>query len=195
MYAKSNITIANIIEAAEGCFVAKNFNDVTMSEIAEQAEVTKGALYHHFSGKEALYLTMMHSYLEEIEAMAVATAVSHPGTARNRLHNLAYSFLQLPLNKQKLMHLVRRDINIFKDPVRSELVRAYQKTLPEKAEAIIHDGILSGEIAATDARLLAWEYVALVEVVLGDYARQVLGGAGETASYVMNLFFNGAASK
>ena len=195
MYEKSNITIANILGAAEERFIAKNYNDVTMSEIAERAQVTKGALYHHFSGKESLYLTMMHSYLEEIGAMVVATAVSQPGTARNRLHNLAYSFLKLPINKQKLMRLVRRDINIFKDPMRTELVRAYQKTLPEKAEAIIRDGILANEIAETDARLLAWEYVALVEVVLGDYARQVLGGAAETADYVMNLFFNGAASK
>jgi AcrR family transcriptional regulator len=95
MYEKSTVTIANILDAAESCFVAKNYNDVTMSEIAEQAEVTKGALYHHFAGKEALYLTMMHGYLEEIEVLVVETAVTLQAPVRDRLWQLTLAFLSL----------------------------------------------------------------------------------------------------
>ena len=191
MYAKSAVTIANILQAAESCFTAKNYNDVTMSEIAEQAEVTKGALYHHFGSKEALYLRMMHSYLEEIEALVVETAVHRQAPVRERLWHLTLAFLSLSERKQNLMRLVRRDINKFQDPVRQELVRAYQKALPEKAEVIIREGIREGEIEAQDARLLAWEYVAVVEVVLSSYAREVLGGAEATADFVSRLFFDG----
>jgi AcrR family transcriptional regulator len=61
MYAKSATTITNILEAAQALFLEKNYADVTMTDIAEAADVTKGALYHHFSGKEDLYLRMMHS--------------------------------------------------------------------------------------------------------------------------------------
>lgn len=194
MYAKSTVTIANILQAAESCFVMKNYNDVTMTEIAEQAEVTKGALYHHFASKEALYLTMMHDYLAEIEALVVATAVHLQASVRDRLWQLTMAFLSLSDRKQSLMRLVRRDINKFQDPVREELVRAYQKALPEKAEVIIREGIREGEIEAQDARLLAWEYVALVEVVLSSYAREVLGGAEATADFVNKLFFDGVSS-
>ena len=194
MYAKSTVTIANILQAAESCFVMKNYNDVTMTEIAEQAEVTKGALYHHFASKEALYLTMMHDYLAEIEALVVATAVHLQAPVRDRLWQLTMAFLSLSDRKQSLMRLVRRDINKFQDPVRAELVRAYQKALPEKAEVIIREGIREGEIEAQDARLLAWEYVALVEVVLSSYAREVLGEAEATADFVNKLFFDGMSS-
>jgi AcrR family transcriptional regulator len=194
MYAKSTVTIANILDAAESCFVAKNYNDVTMSEIAEQAEVTKGALYHHFAGKEALYLTMMHGYLEEIEVLVVETAVDLQAPVRDRLWHLTLAFLSLSDRKQSLMRLVRRDINKFQDPVREELVRAYQKALPEKAELIIREGISEGEIEAQDARLLAWEYVAIVEVALSSYAREVLGGAEASADFVNKLFFDGVSN-
>jgi hypothetical protein len=138
---------------------------------------------------------MMHTYLEEIEALVVETAVHLQAPVRDRLWQLTVAFLSLSERKQSLMRLVRRDINKFQDPVRQELVRAYQKALPEKAERIIREGICEGEIEAQDARLLAWEYVAIVEVVLSAYARQVLGEAGTTADFVNKLFFDGISVK
>lgn len=193
MYAKSATTIANILEAAQTLFIARNFADVTMSDIAEAADVTKGALYHHFSGKEELYLKMMHSFLAETKAY-LETAVASEGTCRDRLRRFSLRFLQMPPQQQALMRLVRRDINIFKDPEREQLVRAYQAAVPQQAETIIRDGIDSGEIAAVDARLLAWEHVAIVEIVLSEYARTVFSNAGETADFVTRLFFDGVAA-
>ncbi|HEX9925564.1 MAG TPA: hypothetical protein VGD99_23105 [Anaerolineae bacterium] len=94
-------------------------------------------------------------------------------------------------DKIAIMKLVRRDINIFKDPIRDKLIRAYQAALPEQVEAIIRDGIRDGELVDTDPRLLAWEYVTIVEVVLSRYAQRVLGNHNRLADYVLNLFFNG----
>lgn len=52
-------TVANILQAAQGLFVAHNYADVTMSGIARECGVTKGAIHHHFPGKEALYMAML----------------------------------------------------------------------------------------------------------------------------------------
>ncbi|MCP4359136.1 MAG: TetR/AcrR family transcriptional regulator [Chloroflexi bacterium] len=191
-YAKSTVTIANIFQAAEGLFTSKNYADVTMSHIAQAANVTKGALYHHFSGKEDLYLRMMHNFLDEIHALT-ADSVQNSATrpCRQRLHCFTLSFLTLPDIQQKLMRLVRRDINTFTDPEREVLVRAYQRALPEQAETIIRDGIANGEIEGTDARLLSWEHVAIVEVVLRPYAQNALGDPQNIADFVIKLFFDG----
>lgn len=190
MYAKSTTTIANILEEAKKLFVSKNYADVTMLDIAEAAQVTKGALYHHFANKEALYVAMMLTYLQEKQVL-LQSAVASDGPCRERLRHLTLNFLSLPSEEQEMMKLVRRDINIFKDPIRDKLIRAYQAALPEQVEAIIRDGIREGELVDTDPRLLAWEYVAIVEVVLSRYAQGVLGNHNHLADYVLNLFFNG----
>jgi AcrR family transcriptional regulator len=206
MYAKSAATIANIIEAAERLFITRHYADVTMADIADAADVTKGALYHHFPSKEALYLTMMHNYLDETRKH-LSVAVKNNGSSgttgragsgassRERLRRFTLLFLELPAERQALMRLVRRDINIFQGAERERLVRAYQAAVPELAEAIIRDGIVNGEIQEADARLLAWEHVALVEVVLRPYAQIVLGGPEKIAAFVTDLFFDGVAVK
>jgi AcrR family transcriptional regulator len=196
MYAKSAVTIANILESAQGLFITKNYADVTMSDIAFAADVTKGALYHHFSSKEDLYLKMMHGYLAEIAAMASSVVQSTEGwPCRDRLRQVTVSFLKLPEIQKELMRLVRRDINILKNPERELLIRDYQASLPEPVEAIIRAGIVNGEIDGTDARLLSWEHVAVVEVVLRPYAQSVLGDAEDIADFVIGLFFDGAAKR
>ncbi|MFU8831999.1 MAG: TetR/AcrR family transcriptional regulator, partial [Wenzhouxiangella sp.] len=43
------------LEAAYGLFVDKGFAAVTMREIAQQSDVTKSLIHHHFGGKEALW--------------------------------------------------------------------------------------------------------------------------------------------
>jgi len=191
MYSKSADTISMILKAARKHFLSRNYADVTMVEIAEAARVTKGALYHHFDSKEALYLEMMNADLREKQAL-FRRVVETDGPCRERLRQLTVTFLELPNEKQGLMNLVRRDVNIFKNPSRRKLIRSYQAALPQQVEAIIRDGIRGGELAPGDPRLLAWEYTAMVEVVLSRYARQVLGSHECMADYVLSLFFSGA---
>ncbi len=194
MNTKSEATIATILTAAQKLFLAKNYDDVTMDAIAVAAGVTKGALYHHFPSKEALYLAMMHADLQHKRAL-LAAAAAEPGACRERLRRLTAAFLALPPEPRQLIRLVRRDINIFADPARAALIRAYQAALPEPIEAIVRAGQRAGEVAAGDARLLAWAYVALVEVMLTPYAQRVLPGEAARLDYVLDLFFAGAARR
>jgi len=47
-------TWMDILRSAEKLFMEKGYEKTSMSQIADQAGVTKGALYHHFDSKEAL---------------------------------------------------------------------------------------------------------------------------------------------
>jgi AcrR family transcriptional regulator len=193
MYAKSTVTISSLLSSAGTLFLKKNYADVTMEDIAEAAGVTKGAAYHHFASKETLYVEMMQSALKEKQELFKA-AIASPGTCRERLRRLTAIFLELPYEEREVMKLVRRDINIFKDPVRSQLVRAYQTALPEQVEMVIKDGIRDGELAPADLRLLSWMHVAIVEVILTPYAERVFGNQDEMLDFVIGLFFNGAGA-
>jgi AcrR family transcriptional regulator len=48
----------DIIKAAEKVFFAKGYDQVTMDEIAREAEVNKALLYYYFKNKEALFFAV-----------------------------------------------------------------------------------------------------------------------------------------
>jgi len=48
----------DIINAAEKVFFAKGYDNVTMEEIANEAEVNKALLYYYFKNKEALFFAV-----------------------------------------------------------------------------------------------------------------------------------------
>lgn len=194
-YAKSKITINSILEAARSLFVEKNYADVTITDIAAAAEVSKGALYHHFSSKEDIYLQMMHHFLREIQTVTEDAAKSSTGSCRERLRQSLAAFLQLPDELLYVLRLVRRDINIFTDPMRRELIIAYQTAVPAQVESILRDGIANGEIQPIDTRLLSWELVALVEIALRPYSRSVLGKREEMPDFLIRLFLDGVATR
>jgi AcrR family transcriptional regulator len=192
-YPKSQETISRVLEAARTLFVDKNYANVTIAEIANEAGVSTGALYHHFSSKEDVYLQMMQYYLQEISTKMEAIMMDGVGSCRERLRRSSLAFLRLPDKLQRILRLVRRDINIFTDPMRGQIIRAFQATIPEPVEAILCEGMASGELRNFDARLLSWEVVAMVEVTLSPYSRSVIGGPEETADFVTGLLFDGIA--
>ena len=192
MQDRSVATINNILDAAQGLFIEKQYADVSLREITEVAGVTKGALYHHFSTKEELYLQTIYRCLAEVkETVQVSLQNSQGESCRKRFYLSLVNFLNLPPQALAMIRSIRRNINIFGEPARTELIRAYQTALPEQIEALLADGMAKGEIIPMDARLLSWQHMAMVEVSLHEYGRRLLGGPEEMAESIVNLFFNG----
>ncbi len=193
MHAKSAVTMSNIISAAEEHFLSRSYADVTINQIAASCSLTKGAVYYHFPSKKELYLAMVHADLEARKSL-LQDAVESDGSCRDRLRRLTYALFNLPGPKRELIQLIRRDINIFEESTRADLIGAYQASLPQVVESVIQEGIRNGELAPGDSRLLSWVFVALGEVVLTDYASGVIPDADKRVQYVLNHFFDGAVS-
>lgn len=66
--------MALILTAARRLFAANGFEATSMDDIAEAAGVAKGAVYHHFASKEAVFLRV----LEDVQA-GLAAAPMPPG--------------------------------------------------------------------------------------------------------------------
>lgn len=63
-------TIAALIGAARASFGAMGYDATSLEAIARQAQVTTGAIYHHFSGKKGLF----QAVAEQIEAELLGIA-------------------------------------------------------------------------------------------------------------------------
>jgi AcrR family transcriptional regulator len=55
---------ARVLAAARDEFAARGFRDAKIDEIAERAELTRGAVYSNFPGKRALYLAVLADIAE-----------------------------------------------------------------------------------------------------------------------------------
>ncbi|GIH96204.1 TetR/AcrR family transcriptional regulator [Planobispora siamensis] len=70
-----------LIKAAVALFADRGYADTPTAEIVARAEVTRGALYHHFADKEQLFLAVLETIEEDIfhrVLAATATAGDDP---------------------------------------------------------------------------------------------------------------------
>jgi len=59
-------TIAAILASAQARFGARGFEATSIDDIAESAGVAKGAVYHHFDSKEAIFAQVLEAVQAEI---------------------------------------------------------------------------------------------------------------------------------
>jgi AcrR family transcriptional regulator len=66
-----------LLQAALEVFLEKGYEGASMEAIAHRAGVSKGAVYHHFSSKEALFMRANQRISQPVMAM-VARAMANP---------------------------------------------------------------------------------------------------------------------
>lgn len=67
MQQRSEETRARIIESAIKLFSARGYNAASVDEICAEAGISKGAFYHHFESKRALFLALLDGWLQTID--------------------------------------------------------------------------------------------------------------------------------
>jgi len=64
---KNAVTRARLLDAAREVFAQRGYHGASLEEIADEAGFSRGALYHHFESKEALFLALLDERLAERE--------------------------------------------------------------------------------------------------------------------------------
>ena len=61
-------TRRRILAAAEECFARYGYDSTGVAEICKAAAVSKGALYHHFATKQAIFVEMFETWMDGFAA-------------------------------------------------------------------------------------------------------------------------------
>ncbi|MCB2113227.1 MAG: TetR/AcrR family transcriptional regulator [Parvularculaceae bacterium] len=58
-----------LLQAAERCFIESGFHGARMAQIAKQARMSPGHIYHYFESKEQIIAEMVRSHVDEKQTM------------------------------------------------------------------------------------------------------------------------------
>ena len=67
MQQRSEETRTKIMDSAIKLFSTRGFNAASVDDICEEAGISKGAFYHHFESKQALFLALLDGWLQVID--------------------------------------------------------------------------------------------------------------------------------
>ncbi len=69
---RSQNTRNQLLDAALSSFAARGYAAASVDDICQAAGVSKGAFYHHFASKQALFLALLYRWLNAFESQVAA---------------------------------------------------------------------------------------------------------------------------
>lgn len=69
-------TIASLTEIARRHFTQYGYHHVSLEKIAEEGQVTRGAVYHHFKNKQGLFLAVLEQVQQNVAAQIEQSAMT-----------------------------------------------------------------------------------------------------------------------
>ena len=73
MQQRSEETRVKILESAVKLFSTRGYTAASMDDLCAEAGISKGAFYHHFESKQALFLALLDGWLQTIDNAIEAT--------------------------------------------------------------------------------------------------------------------------
>ncbi len=168
-----------ILDAAVRVFARRGYHGSRVGDIAEEAGVAHGLLYHYFASKEEVLQTVFReNWGELIERFRAVEAADEP--AHEKLEGIAKILLRTWRNDPDLVTVMVREV------ARSQQLQGQVEEIRE-AFAIVQRVIEGGQAAGVfrpdlDARLASWVvYGGLEEVLTGWVLGQLPDGEEEVA--------------
>jgi AcrR family transcriptional regulator len=181
---RAELTRQRLLDAALRCFAEQGYDAAGVAIICDLAEVSKGAFYHHFDSKQAIFLALMQDWLESLDqqlTMFQADMVNVPAGLRS-MKGLLSQVLevgghQLPMYLE-FWSRATRDPEVWRETI--EPFQRYRAFF----EAMLLGGMQEGSI-----RMVRADHAArvLVAFAVGLLMQGLLEPAGEDWTEVTEL--------
>lgn len=158
------VTREQLLKKALNVFSKKGYTATTLQDIAQEADVTRGAIYHHFGGKAELYNTLVREYADRGNQI-MGQAVSEGGTLLDILRRVFIRQLQVIEENREMRALM--ELYLFKTGSVPELEEGRQQQIEAGVGLVqmlsgimsqgIEQGLLRSDVNPTE---MARAYVA-----------------------------------
>ena len=163
--AVSRLKRERIIATAVDLFYTSGLGNTTLEAVADKMGVTKPFIYSHFRSKSEL-LAEICSRGIRASLDALDRAVASPGSATDKMQNLARDFMLAVLANQAHIAIYNREEKHL-SPQDREGINAMRREFDRKFCALLTEGVAAGEFIVDDVQLaslaiggiVSWSYV------------------------------------
>lgn len=176
MQLRSEETRKRILEAAATCFAQNGYDATSVAEICQVATVSKGAFYHHFLSKQAVFQELLENWLHSLDAQLA--------TVRTQAGDVPQALLQMADIASQVFRTARGRLPMFLEfwtrasrekHIWQAVIAPYQRYRDFFAQ-IMRDGIGEGSLQTMDTDIAARLFVA---VAMGLILQAALETDGE----------------
>tara|TARA_B100002052_G_scaffold203073_1_gene185391 strand:- start:5457 stop:6044 length:588 start_codon:yes stop_codon:yes gene_type:complete len=158
------ITTKNkILEAAFNVFVKNGYKDTTMAHIVRESGLSKGAIYHHYSSKKDLFISLIDHW-EVYSFPDFYSGGSSQETASMTLQRFA-DVVYATFNEKP--HIFLAEIEFWALANKDDEINARSKILYDKIlklfELVLSKGIRNNEFRKIDTKIIAIELLSIFQ--------------------------------
>ena len=174
-----------IIDSAEILLTQKPFSEISLSELAVHAGVSKGTIYYHFKNKNEILFAITDKYLDaQWQELCEWTENTDKDTS---LHRLVKYVLERDVSGVKLRLPLFYDAMIGNEEIRTHLIRRYRSFAELIAEKI------SERTSKVSGEYFAWLLLLMsdglsIHQTIGNDSLDTEQFIRQTASYIEDFF-------
>lgn len=156
-----------ILDAALSVFAGKGYHRATVDDIVRASATSKGAVYHHFSNKEAVFVALVDDFTERLAA-TVATAIGTRQGALAKVEGALTAALATFRDNQRLARLILLEavsLGSLWETKRSEVHGRFAALI----QGYLDEAVAEGSIPALDTRVATLAGLGAVNEVVIDW--------------------------
>jgi AcrR family transcriptional regulator len=144
-------TKKKLYEIAQRLFTERNFSDVSVEDITDEAGITKGAFYVHFESKDALIAILIADYAAQIDKNYRSFLEKLPDDmhASEVLLTLTQKIADTLMNTIGYDNVKRCYEILLSDTVDTEAVKGYNRELYSLYRHVLEKGIERKELSSS----------------------------------------------
>lgn len=132
-----------ILNRAAALFARKGVAATTVRDIAKEAGILSGSLYHHFESKEAMVDEVISSYLEDLRTRYKAV-LAGDADPRTRLHDMIVASLEVVEAHPHATEIYQNESNYLSQFERFAYLKNSGKEVQSSWLEVINAGIAQG---------------------------------------------------
>ena len=150
-----------ILAVAMRMFIQQGYHGLAMRQISEAVGVSKAALYYYFKDKEELFLAILNSYLNDMEA-SIDAIRAKSGSSADHITQFVESVLRQPAEQRALTRLASQEMGQLSATSRKKFDKLYHEKFIGKLTAILQEGMDRGEFQSLNAEIATWSLLGIM---------------------------------